>query len=384
MTKDAARIVLLTGAPLSRSLDWSDNSLCCPLQECFVEHGEANVVRNPSPSALPAWRNLPLDVKHLPSGLTQLNQSGRQADGDTQEANEETSFLTVTDISMISDGSNEDLSQEFHSPGSSHDDIVTQFYEHSYAVHEELPSSNVFDLDSLLNTSTLPDSIVEGEKRMIPKTKDALQIITRPKPRSPNATSLRNIPNAFEIQKQGLSTMSVDLIIGILSISSPRTIRTKKYGRLVELVEMMVADETRSGFSITIWLPTLKEKATKNGPEANLRSTIASLRPQDIILAKNVALDSFKGKVYGQSLRNGITKLDLLYRNMVDSHDEPGAYSWDELNSDMADSQLGKIRTVHEWMMSFVGANRGHRIYDGEGKDRLRKRRQPQLPADTQ
>lgn len=336
----------------------------------------------PSSSAIarPAWRQLPLEVKHLPSGLTQLVHDVRE---ESQRTDEETSFLTVTDISVLSDSINENSSQDFHSSGSS-DDALTQFYEHSYAIHEELPTTNIFSLDSIQDESVFSIAESNQENRQEQKAENLEQIIVNSKPRSLNVTSLKDIPNSSVIRRLNPSTMSVDMIIGILSISPPRLIRTKKYGRLVELVEMIVADETKSGFGITIWLPVSKATSTKPPQGGDLRSSVVNLRPQDIVLTRNVALESFRGKVYGQSLRKGVTKLDLLYRTVVDAYDQPGAYSWDELNRSTDDPQLVKVKQLNEWLMSFVGVGK-RRSSDGSGKTRRSvKQGWPRLPADTQ
>lgn len=382
MTKDGRQIVLLTGAPLSKSLDWADASLCCSLQKCFMERDGKAPYLPPSSSAIarPAWRQLPLEVKHLPSGLTQLVHDVRE---ESQRTDEETSFLTVTDISVLSDSINENSSQDFHSSGSS-DDALTQFYEHSYAIHEELPTTNIFSLDSIQDESVFSIAESNQENRQEQKAENLEQIIVNSKPRSLNVTSLKDIPNSSVIRRLNPSTMSVDMIIGILSISPPRLIRTKKYGRLVELVEMIVADETKSGFGITIWLPVSKATSTKPPQGGDLRSSVVNLRPQDIVLTRNVALESFRGKVYGQSLRKGVTKLDLLYRTVVDAYDQPGAYSWDELNRSTDDPQLVKVKQLNEWLMSFVGVGK-RRSSDGSGKTRRSvKQGWPRLPADTQ
>lgn len=383
MTGNGAKIILLTGAPLTGSLDWAEESLCCSLQSCF-EGREVVEALPPRSKTQPAWRNLPLNVQHLPSGLTQMSPMRGSAESETREDSEETSFLTVTDLSVLPDGSIERLSQDVQSSGSSDSDALTQFYEHSYAVHEELPASDVYGFDSINDKSQFPIDKIDQSDENPSEAEPLTQKIARAKPRSLNATNLRDIPKSSVIRALGPSTMSVDLVVGVLSISQPRMIRTKKYGRLVELVEMIVADDTKSGFGITIWLPILKERNAKSVQEDDLRLGVTRLRPQDIILARNVALNSFKEKVYGQSLRKGVTKLDLLYRNVIDSHDERGHYSWEELHRGIDEPQLARVRALKEWMMSFVGITRTPRI-DGDGKDtRSGKQSRPQLPADTQ
>ena len=383
MTRNDAKIILLTGAPLTESLDWAEASLCCSLQNCF-EGGEVAGAILPRPQALPAWRNLPLNLQHLPSGFTQMSQMSCSAESEIQGNNEETSFLTVTDLSVSPNGSIEGLSQDVQSPGSSDNDALTQFYEHSYAVHEEHPAVDVYSFDSINDMSLFPIDKIDQSREKAPEAEAVTQKIVHAKPQILNATKLRDIPNSSVIRALGSSTMSVDLVVGVLSISQPRMIRTKKYGRLIELVEMIVADDTKSGFGITLWLPILKERNEKIVQEDHLRLSVLKLRPQDIILVRNVALDSFKDKVYGQSLRKGITKLDLLYRNVIDSQDERGHYSWEELYGGVDEPQLAKVRALNEWVMSFVGMTRTAHISGDRKKTRSAKQSRPQLPVDTQ
>ena len=383
MTRNDAKIILLTGAPRTESLDWAEDSLRSSLQGCFEGREVAEAIA-PRSKSQPAWRSLPINVQHLPSGLTQLSQMNGSAESETQENREETSFLTVTDFSVSPDGSIECLSQDIQSSGSSDNNALTQFYEHSYALHEELPALDVYRSDSINDTSHLPIDKIDQNNEKLSEPKPLTQKIAHAKPRSLNATILRDIPNSSAIRALGSSTMSVDLVVGVLSISQPRVIKTKKYGRLVELVEMIVADDTKSGFGITIWLPILKEKNAKSVQEDDLRLSVTKLRPQDIILARNVALDSFKEKVYGQSLRKGVTKLDLLYRNVIDSHDEHGHYSWKELHGGVDEPQLARVRALNEWVMSFVGITRTTHISGDRKKPRSAKQSRPPLPADTQ
>lgn len=378
------QIIWLTGAPLSSSLDWSERSLCCPLQQCSKEHERTKSPFSSPSIAPPAWRKLPLETKHLPSGLTQLFRSEDAAEKETQEMDEETSFLTVTDVSILSDCSDHLSSQDIRSSGGSSDGGLTQFYEYSYALHEEQPASDAIHMDSLDDTTQFSVATTESRIEADEMGQQLLQKAAQAKPRSLQTTSLRNIPNASAIRGLGTSTMSVDLLIAVLSISQPRLIKTKKYGRSVELVEMTVADDTKAGFGITLWLPVSKEHPAKAPHEELLRSSVANLRPQDIILARNVALESFKGKVYGQSLRKGITKLDLLYRNLVDAQDKPGAYSWEELNSITDDPQMIRVKAMHGWVMSFVGAGQRPRSIGNRKRNRSTKQGRPQLPADTQ
>jgi len=184
--------------------------------------------------------------------------------------------------------------------------------------------------------------------------------------------------------------MTVNLIVGILSISPPRTVVTgTKYGRSreTELVEMVVGDDTKTGFSISMWLPREMRvnwkdgaKATPEGSRSLLRRSLRAMRPRDVVLLQNVALSSFRGKVHGQSLKGDVTKVDLLFRKKVDDDDLGGIYNVSNLRTATGkDPQILKVKKVRDWMMEFVG--------DGEElatrKGRRRRHDYGFLPDDT-
>ncbi|KAK8066499.1 hypothetical protein PG997_013246 [Apiospora hydei] len=167
--------------------------------------------------------------------------------------------------------------------------------------------------------------------------------------------------------------MSVNLIVGIISIAEPRTVTTKWVSSKT-LVELLVGDETKAGFSVTFWLTATGDAA--NETDAILRN----LRRRDIVLLRNVALSEFKAKVHGHSLRKGLTKIQLLYRQRLDEEDDGGFYSLRDLSSTSATHpQLLKTSRVRQWAFDFVAQP----VYAGEGnKQGLRRWEMP--PDDTQ
>ncbi|KAK8034539.1 hypothetical protein PG993_009534 [Apiospora rasikravindrae] len=167
--------------------------------------------------------------------------------------------------------------------------------------------------------------------------------------------------------------MSVNLIVGIISIAEPRTVTTK-WGSSKTLIELLVGDETKAGFSVTFWLTAAGDAA--NETDAILRA----LRRRDIVLFRNVALSEFKTKVHGHSLRKGLTKIQLLYRQRLDEEDRGGFYSLRDLSSKSATHpQLLKTARVRQWVFDFVAQP----VYAGEGNNQgLRRWEMP--PDDTQ
>lgn len=376
-------MILLTGAPLSNALDWGEECLSAPPLEAFRGRPLTQLNQDAKSSLpnLPAWRSLPLAVRHLPSGLSQAGGYLVHKIVEPSTVFTETSFLTTSDLSFIPDDSVAGWTHTSIVSGSSPNDALSQFYEHSFLLHDDLPALNVTALNSFDDSTLKLSSTTEQHAQDSPEAK-----AVRQRPYSSRLSTLRDIPNAAYLRSLEPQTITIDLVVGILQIPAARSIKTRMANRLVDLVELTVADDTRSGFGISIWLPQNSKPKPLKPLEHDLRSMVLKLRPRDIVLIKNLALTSFQNKVHGQSLRKANTTLDLLYRGMVASHDEPGAYSFRELASgDNNDTQLLRVKQVKEWMISFVGSGStlpsDHRT--SEKDPRAKARRLQQLPADT-
>ena len=362
MLEYGGRIIFLTGAPLPSSLGWSEEELCAPLQPGFQERLPREFPEISSiDGKAPLWRSLPLQQPHLPTGLTQISQE-HQFLNNYGYSNDETSFLSTAELSFSSTDPNEYPNEHSQLSNSDKEDVFTQYYEHSFALHENIPSSQIVGAESLNDSFT-----TEPEDFSIAYSTSSQSHLTRSKLTSSHLTDLKDLPNATYLHSITPQTMTVNLVAGIISIPQPRTIKTRKGGHPIDLVEILVGDDTKSAFCINIWLPPSCHPSHQDSTDL-LRNQTSYLRPQDIILAKTIALSSFRGKVYGQSLRRGITTLDLLYRNVFDGDNVRGAFGAAELEQAttptttttttttiLNDPQLRKLRNVKEWVMRFVG-----------------------------
>ena len=361
------RIIFLTGAPLPSSLGWTEEELCAPLQPGFINRvpGEYTGISTSDDKA-PSWRSLPLEKPHLPTGLTQLSREHPQFE-DYGYSNDETSFLSINELSFISTELGEYPSERSQASDSDKEDVFTQYYEHSFALHETIPSSQIVGAESLDESfTTEPESFSLAFSPSSQSHPEGQQL-TRSRLTSSHLADLKDMPNATYLRSITPQTMTVNLVVGIISISQPRTIKTRRFGHSIDLVEILVGDDTKAGFGINIWLPPPppRQNGTHSAHQDNdLRVQTSHLRPQDVILAKTVALSSFRGKVYGQSLRRGMTSLDLLYRNVVNGNDTRGAFRAAELDhhgttTTMYEPQFRKVKDVKDWVMRFVGATAG-------------------------
>lgn len=391
MTGSGRKIIFLTGAPLSSALQWDDQSLSAPLQPCFSDDPLPSPIDQDSCSG-PRWRVLPFEPENSLAVIAaeRSKSDAAQAGNNLHRASAgETTFLTTTDLLSFSNPSGRIPSVQ-PSVSESPNDLLTQFYQHSFAAHQETQ----LDYGSSSESSSFSTSFVESytaSKQQIPSSpRDQL---TRTRLFSALLTDLNQIPNAVYLNSINPQTMTINIIVGIIFIPFTRIIKSKwAGGRNTGLVEMLVGDDKKTGFGINLWV----SPDPQTGKQSMLEIALADMRPQDVVLARNVALGSFGGKVYGHSLQRDMTTLDLLYRKVVDASDTPGAFGMPELENDDDDNdedvrggQLAKLRRVRRWVMEFVGAGIGAPQARGLGLSKgpglLTRRPQLQaLPADTQ
>ncbi|KAL7938469.1 hypothetical protein V8C35DRAFT_79334 [Trichoderma chlorosporum] len=274
------------------------------------------------------WRSVPLNRRPLHTGLSQNHSI---LDGSFQAHRD---FFTTAGVVS---------GDETPSPDGGDDGgtLLTQFVEESLAAHNLVPSSQLgsASIDTTENTTasfttnSSNDASLQGPTRPLPT------------PVPSHLSDLEDVPSAAHILALSPQTVTLNLIVAVISIAQPRTVTTR-WGTTLSLVEVLVGDETKSGFGVTFWLSS-DQAAT---------SQVSKLRRQDVVLMENVALHVFRGKVYGQSLRKNLTRVSLLWRS------EGGGYYH---NKDIArraaakHPQREKSRLVKDWVIQFVGRDLG-------------------------
>ena len=386
MVENCRRVLFLTGAPSLNSLTWEEDKLCAALQPCFLDSSEHHCQALASAATVgPAWRSLPFVQPHLPTGLTQFNKDG-WALSVREDGGNETSFLSTGDLSFVSATSNVNQNQESWGSEMNSEELLSQYYEHSFALHEDVPSSQILGSAS---ASADESFVTEAEELSFALTDDSDHEtddqLARSKLMSSQLSDLKDLPNAAYLYSITPQTMTVDLVVGIISISQPRIVKTRRGGREVELVEILVGDDSRAGFGINMWLSPAEERSNSGPRNKHLRDDTLQLRPRDVVLARQVALCSFRGKVYGQSLRRGMTSLTLLYRNVIDKNDRRGAFRVKDFRDEgVRDCQMTKVQKVKDWVLQFVGSNAGPAPLTKTSASRVRKQAQLEpLPNDT-
>ncbi len=318
------------------------------------------------------------------------------------------------------------------------EDELSQFLEQSFALHDEVPPSQIMideadETVTSLDPSTFPEVTAISNLSTFHETAGAsppsLSDLPSPyhssliPPKAPHLTSLNLLPSAAHLTRINPQTMTVDLICGIISISAPRSVTVRRTGKSIDLVELLLGDETRAGFAVTCWVTLSEnilsleragishEKRYDWAEKDTLRNSLNNLRRRDIVLLRNVALAQFRGVVHGQSLgrrskRGEGTLVELLYRKGRHIHesrytsydrdvDKSGGgadYDVDASSSNDegpgADAQISeKLRRVKDWVTRFVGPvhNEVTDIRDGQGRAKKRRRISlDELPPDSQ
>ncbi|KAK9420030.1 hypothetical protein SUNI508_06789 [Seiridium unicorne] len=354
------KVMILAGAPENSSLDWQADELLDDFLEPIARFAG---IYEPSQSTTDnlaedtvldtaTWRSIPLERVRLQTGFSQVHEFEDPYQGDQD-------FFSIAHT------------QDSAGPSQS---LLEEFYQHSLRVQDnisssQLPTATFTSTDSsVLSTQdeSTHDSI--GDSTFLAQGDRTLGV------GGAQLSELEDLPNAKFLNSIEPQTMTVNLIVGVISIAEPRVIKTR-WGTSKSLVELLVGDETRSGFSITFWL--------MDDSRSPADVTLRSLRRQDIILLRNIGLSHFNGKVHGHSLRKSVTKIDLLYRRKLDDEDVRGFYSARELASrSNHHPQLAKTRKVRDWVLKFVG---GDTVHLGKRKEKGKAVRSWELPpADTQ
>ncbi|KAL9590299.1 MAG: hypothetical protein Q9179_007973, partial [Wetmoreana sp. 5 TL-2023] len=287
------KLIVYTGAPLSKSLEWEEEHLTAPLQSCFSTLLNENI-QSPSISTgtRPNWRSVPLEKQHLPTGLTQATNCDFVYDAPIQ--NElQTSFFTLADTSDPQ--GDETFQSHVAEEQDDYGDTISQYYEHSFAIHEDIPSSQV--IPATQSSASPSSSFASASYLSSDADSTTLSILTSINLQQDilnrlSLTDLNSLPTAAYLTSIQPQTMTVNLLVGVIQLPPPRLITTRRHARTVELVEMIVGDDTTAGFGVNIWLPHHPAPAPapqhhQKPTSALLEADIEGLRIQDIVLMRN-------------------------------------------------------------------------------------------------
>jgi len=381
------KLVLLGGAPALETLQWDDGLLLdefIPTIRHFIDDTALRRVTSQSESAsmpLTNWRLVPLYGQHL---RTDLSQSATGLETRSLEAHAHPSFLGNTAMKVL------DTNHE-------HDTIQSNFIEHSFAVHVDLHSSQLADSTVLEDSSALLDRsesslhlTTSNTLESLSTNYDSTALESEPSmvvgqshvqiPSNLIITNIKRLPKATDILRIQPQTITINVICAIISISPPRTVALKKNKlREMEIIELLVGDDTATPFSITFWLLPQSEQESnpaKIGQSDGMRQSLTSLRRGNVVLLTNVALHTFRDNVYGQSLNRRMTRNETRIQPLGSNQGVSGVVA-------------EKVDRVTGWARAFVGSvaltkmekkRKSERaVLDGDTK----RRRLDELPPDT-
>ncbi|KYK54973.1 hypothetical protein DCS_06934 [Drechmeria coniospora] len=243
-----AKIIILAGAPAPSTVNLSS---CVDdigkASRCFDAEGEFE-----RRDSRPAWRSLSLIRKPLHTGFSLVHDVH-----DTPFQGSAT-FFTTADVCV--EGSR-------LPPGSDADAVMAQFFEQTLAEHgtdSSPPPEDSFATDDATSMLTASSADITHTYT------DSMP----PPPAPPALSDLKDVPAASRIAALQPQTLTLNLIVGVISIAQPRTVTTR-WGKPLSLVEVLVGDNTATGFAITFWLSS-----------EDADSSVLKLRRQDVVLVE--------------------------------------------------------------------------------------------------
>jgi hypothetical protein len=387
------RMIVLAGAPEPSKLDWTEKSLSSTTHLEDISQSVTSFMTSDSAPTKPfsaSWRQVSTDKLQMRPVLPKLDIGRPQP---TAEDSQSTEFFTPSDFVGQESPSSDVSGDESNPSGTSLEsspEALDEFYDHSFTIHEAIPSSELSQTDAPPQTP-----VYESRQDMLtPQTPGIIRTSSQRRlsqaPRPNMIWDLARIPNAQYLIKIQPQTMTVNIIAGVIDIGPPRKVTTgRAHGRprQAELVELTLGDDTKTGFNVTLWMPPNMHVGWRDDAQANnqaggrstLRRSVKEIRPRDVIMLQHVALSEYRGKVHGQSLKGDVTKLDLLFRRKVDDDDLQGCYNASNLRNP-AEPQTRKVKAVRDWVNDFVVDA------DGIAQARTKKGRKGRLmlPDDTQ
>ncbi|KAH0273243.1 hypothetical protein KCU91_g6088, partial [Aureobasidium melanogenum] len=334
-------VKFLTGAPITTALNWSDegllNTFSSALQR-YLNYADSAPPPTPVPTQPVAkWRSIPLTTSKtfhespvLPRTLPHTNKSALPR-GITSLQEDHDDFL--------------DHSFAFEANLQSF-----QIASHHQSLEDDAEEATFMTDDSIYST------VLDDHDTTVMSVGQSFQDDSGPRsgatyrPIGP-IMSIKAVPTAEYLQHIQPQTMTVNLLVGIISIAPARTVTTRKGGHDMDIIELTVGDETKAGFTINSWHQA-QDSQQRLKVEDKSRTVLSSLRPQDVVLIERVALSSFRNAVFGQSLNRRATNNTTAFTVLHKAHDFR-ADSAQQLTFPLAVDH--KLERVRDWVSNFVG-----------------------------
>ncbi|CAO2655598.1 Nn.00g044010.m01.CDS01 [Neocucurbitaria sp. VM-36] len=309
------RLKTLNGAPLCEYLDFSNTSLL-EINECNEFQAAGQTPAQDTTAAF-KWRRL--TSQRLRTGWSQPYLPGSSLQHHQGDLSFSIPSAHQAVIFPEGDTTNMDATATFDEQPSETEGFLQQ----SFIFHDTLLSSQVLPDAEADNTvasaSFLTASFDTTSEFSSPSRIDGhnstLQI-----PPTMAVTSLGSLPNARHLRLLYPQTLTRNLLCVLTTNPERREVFVRKGGYKMDLWEVMVADDTRSGFKVSFWIrPPRDSNKNQTNAQAALLQALERVKIGDILLLRNIAITSFRDTVYGQSLNPAITRarttIDVLLKS---------------------------------------------------------------------
>ena len=177
-------------------------------------------------------------------------------------------------------------------------------------------------------------------------------------------TDLGDVPSAGCIASLRPNVVTRSFVVAVVSLSLPLPCTSRWGGTLQSAfrLKLTVADDTGSGFGVTLWLPPAAFRPRSWGlgdwPDSFDRD-VRALRPRDVICLRHLKLTEYRDEVHGSS-RDGLTSVILLLRDGDGIRRSDGLYRLEDVRR----AREGGIETGHvfkkacrvwDWLSRYTG-----------------------------
>jgi hypothetical protein len=378
------RLKTLNGAPLSTSLDFGEHALLDP-SKC--EHFDIHKISTSTASSTASlkWRALAPRNTRLQTGWSQpyLPRGEDNADASISLPDLGTSPTFPTELLTQLD-----TTLSFEEEPSVADDFLQQ----SLIFHDTLLSSQVAQDatadQSASSSSFLTTSFGTSISEMSSPSRIEGQTVIMQVPPKMTTAPIGTLPSAQHLRSIYPQTPTPNLLCVLTTNPERREVFVRRGGFKMDLCEITVADDTKSGFKVTFWLrPPRESNNEQSHAQQLLLQELERMKVGDILLLRNIALTSFRDVVYGQSLNPIIARA----RTTIDVLMKSSGVSVGQL-SGLPVPVFETFTRVKRWARTHVAVNEGgsrKRKETSTAKDRSGKRRvtsplpDDSLPPDT-
>ncbi|KAF1952566.1 hypothetical protein CC80DRAFT_176778 [Byssothecium circinans] len=295
------RLKMLSGAPLRENLDFSPDALLSEDAVAKVLYGFTleSSIENSTASHL-KWRGLAPRDAQLRTGWSQPYLPRGALRGNDPDLS-----FSVLNMEGVSELPPDDIT----TMDTTYLSEMECFAQHSLIFHETLVSSQIA-ADGAADRTVSSSSFLKSSFGSTGSALDSPSLTNSQAPvlQVPSTlilTSLSSLPSANRLRSIYPQTPTPNILCVLTAPPEDKEVFVKKGGYRMNLREIVVADDTSSGFKVSFW----SRPGKKDDPQNRLKDTLSRIKVGDILLLRNIALNAFRDNVYGQSLHLSIVRV---------------------------------------------------------------------------